>query len=67
MIIQVNDVEKDLPQASSLHQAVQLLGLGEDKGIAVAVNYQVIPVAQWSAHSLNEGDKILIIRATQGG
>lgn len=37
------------------------------KGIAVAVNNQVIPKKNWETHLLNEHDKITIIHATQGG
>lgn len=37
------------------------------KGIAVALNNQVIPQAQWPTTPLNDRDTILIITATQGG
>lgn len=37
------------------------------KGIAVAVNNQVIPKDRWHATTLNHTDNILIITATQGG
>ncbi|MDR0229277.1 MAG: sulfur carrier protein ThiS [Flavobacteriaceae bacterium] len=37
------------------------------KGIAVAVNNNVIPKVQWATHMLNNTDDILIITATQGG
>ena len=36
-------------------------------GIAVALNEKVIPNSDWKTTSLNENDKILIIKATQGG
>ncbi len=38
-----------------------------DKGIAVAVNNQIISKINWSRYQLAEGENILIIRATQGG
>lgn len=37
------------------------------KGIAVAVNNEIVPTDNWEHHRLLEGDKILIIVATQGG
>jgi sulfur carrier protein len=40
---------------------------GGQKGIAVAVNDEVVPRSQWSAHELADGDRVEIIRATQGG
>ena len=40
---------------------------GKTKGIAVAINQQVIPKARWADTPLQEQDQILIISATQGG
>lgn len=36
-------------------------------GIAIAINNIVIPKVQWDEHFLNEGDKLTVIKATQGG
>jgi thiamine biosynthesis protein ThiS len=37
------------------------------RGWAVAVNEQVIPSEEMNARKLFEGDRILLIQATQGG
>jgi sulfur carrier protein len=37
------------------------------KGIALAVNNEVIPKSKWEQFSLQNGDSILAISATQGG
>ena len=39
----------------------------DKKGIAVALNNVVVPNTTWEEQSLNDGDKILIISASQGG
>ena len=39
----------------------------ERKGLAVAVNGEVIPRADWPAHALCAGDEIEIVGAVQGG
>lgn len=42
--------------------------IGENpKGIAVAINGQVIPKDSWLETRINENDELLIIKATQGG
>ncbi len=42
--------------------------VGENqKGIAVAINGQVIPKSAWSETQISENDELLIIKATQGG
>ena len=37
------------------------------KGIAVAINNKVVPKSEWGKHVLQDRDKVLIIRAVQGG
>lgn len=39
----------------------------EAGGLAVALNETVVPKKNWNEESLSEGDRIEIIRATQGG
>ena len=46
---------------------LQFIALPSAKGIAIAVNNQVIPKAHWDQQLLQAEDKIMIIRATQGG
>lgn len=41
--------------------------LADTRGIALAVNSQVIPKQDWPQTSLAENDQIVLIRATQGG
>lgn len=36
-------------------------------GTAIAVGSSVVPRASWGEYSLCEGDKVTIIKATQGG
>ena len=37
------------------------------KGIAVAVNHTIVPKEEWNSYPVLPQDKILIIKATQGG
>ncbi len=41
--------------------------LFEKKGIAVAVNNNVITKSSWADFKLKQDDKILVIKASQGG
>jgi len=41
--------------------------LSDLEGIAVAINYNVIPRSLWDKTYLNDNDHILIIKATRGG
>lgn len=46
---------------------LELLELAADRGMAVAVNDEVIPRGRWQQQSVDDGDRVEIIRATQGG
>ena len=67
LTICVNDEPRALAGATTLAALVRALGLAERKGVAVAVNKSVVPRAAWPAHPLHDGDRVLVIRATQGG
>jgi sulfur carrier protein len=56
---------RDAP--ASLEELMQWEAAGKSKGIAVAVNNQVVPQTQWASTVLRDRDFILIITATQGG
>lgn len=43
------------------------LNLSDTRGIALAINEEIIPKTQWQNHLLRENDKVIIITATQGG
>jgi sulfur carrier protein len=65
--IRVNDEPRTLPAPATVADLVRELGLVERKGMAVAVNNTVAPRATWPAHTLADGDRVLVIRASQGG
>ena len=67
MTISLNNQTIEIEAQSKLSNVV-FQQLGENsKGIAVAINGQVIPKNAWEETAVNENDDILIIKATQGG
>ncbi|MCB1123441.1 MAG: sulfur carrier protein ThiS [Verrucomicrobiae bacterium] len=67
MNITVNDEMRTLSESVSLQQLIRDLDLVERKGIAVAVNEEVVTRANWPSRHLQDTDRITIIQATQGG
>jgi sulfur carrier protein len=37
------------------------------KGVAVAVNGEVVPRSTWGGHALHDGDRVELLSAHQGG
>jgi len=67
MTITINNKEVEVVAQEVLQQIV-FNQVGENpKGIAVAINGQVIPKDSWTQTPVSENDDILIIKATQGG
>ncbi len=66
-VIRVNGAERILT-AGNVARLLQQLGYGDDRrGIAVAVNGQVVPRSAWGERKLQVGDEIEIVGAVQGG
>jgi sulfur carrier protein len=65
--IYVNDRPRPLAVATSVAALVHDLGLVGKKGVAVAVNGNVVPRSNWPEHALAADDRVLVIQATQGG
>lgn len=68
MELTINQQKKNVNPAPSSLGAVLLTELpASPKGIAVALNNQVIPRDQWNSTEIRDKDAILIVTATQGG
>ena len=67
LTIRINDEPRTLAGPTMLDALVRELGLAGRKGVAIAVNNCVVPRATWPERALAEGDRVLVIRAAQGG
>ncbi len=67
MEITVNQQSYSVSEACSVQQMLDTVLLQPAKGIAVAVNQEIIAKSHWSNHFLKSGDNLTIIKATQGG
>ncbi len=55
-----------LPEGTTVDRLLQLLDRGP-KGVAVAVNEELVPSSQWAVTALREHDRVEILTAAQGG
>jgi sulfur carrier protein len=65
--VQVNDTDRTLAQGTGLLALLEEMALAGRLGLAVALNAAVVPRVRWADQKLQEGDRILIIQASQGG
>jgi thiazole synthase len=68
MRIELNGAPRELPDVASLADAVRESGAGEGaRGVAVALDGEVVPRAEWERTRLREGQSVEVLAAIQGG
>jgi len=68
MRIELNGEPHELPTGASLADAVRASGAeGEARGVAVALDGEVVPRREWAATALAEGHSVEVLAAIQGG
>ncbi|HET9508756.1 MAG TPA: sulfur carrier protein ThiS [Gaiellaceae bacterium] len=68
MKVLLNGAERELAEGATVKAAVDALDLpAAGRGIAVAVDAEVVPRTQWEEHTLQAGARIEVLRAIQGG
>jgi sulfur carrier protein len=67
MEITFNNYKQEIVEQASVQIIINDLIGEKQKGIAVAVNETVVPKTQWQSYMLQPNDKVLVIKATQGG
>lgn len=64
--VNVNNQNHSFREPVKLLELLEQLGI-KNSGIAVAIDNEVISIAQWATTPLINGNNVLIIQAAQGG
>jgi len=64
--VRLNGSDTELDDATTLDAVVRRYGRGE-RGIAVALNGEVVGRSRWSDVKLTEGDRVEVLGAIGGG
>jgi sulfur carrier protein len=68
VIVQLNGEARELADGTTVADAVALFGLAPDvRGVAVAVDREVVPRGAWGATELPDGAAVEVVTAIQGG
>jgi len=68
MTIWLNGKPRELPDGTPLERAVEATGAPADRrGIAVAVDGEVVPRDRWDDTVLADGQRVEVVQAVQGG
>jgi sulfur carrier protein len=68
MQVMVNGQLRALPDGATVQALVSELGVPESgRGVAVAVDGQVVPRSMWAESALRPGVRVEVLTAVQGG
>lgn len=68
MRVFVNGEAQELAEGASVADAARAIGVEADaRGVAVAVDGEVVPRSELEQHSVSEGQRVEIVAAIQGG
>ncbi len=62
----INGEEKTFSGVETLGELIEQLGMKGDR-VAVELNREIVPRAQWSETALREGDRLEIVHFVGGG
>jgi thiazole synthase len=68
MNVELNGEPTTLPDGAAVAAAIEASGAAaEQRGVAVAVDGEVVPRSQWGATRLRDGQRVEVLAAMQGG
>jgi sulfur carrier protein len=66
--VRINGEARELPAGATLEAAVREAGVPPGgRGVAVAVDGEVVPRGDWTGTALQEGQRVEVLHAVQGG
>jgi thiamine biosynthesis protein ThiS len=66
MRLQINGEDKEFPEVATLAALIEHLGAKSDR-VAVELNRDIVPRAQWDETPLHDGDRLEIVHFVGGG
>ena len=66
--VTLNGDRRILPEGATVQDAVEAAGAsGDGRGVAVALDGEVVPRGEWPATPLEDGREVEVLHAVQGG
>jgi sulfur carrier protein len=68
MTILLNGEQRELPAGTTVRGLLAALDVpGGERGVAIAVDAEVVPRGEWDTTELDDGARVEVLRAIQGG
>jgi sulfur carrier protein len=67
-VVTLNGERRELPEEATVATVVHAAGAPEGgRGVAVALDGEVVPRGEWATTSVREGQQVEVLHAVQGG
>ena len=66
-LVMLNGERRELDERATIEAAVRAAGAPDGRGVAVALDGEVVPRGEWATTEIREGPEIEVLRAVQGG
>jgi sulfur carrier protein len=65
--VTINGERRELGERATIDAAVQAAGAPDGRGVAVALDGEVVPRGEWATTEIRDGQEIEVLHAVQGG
>jgi sulfur carrier protein len=66
-VVVLNGERRELPGRATLETAVRAIGATDGRGVAVALDGEVVPRGEWASTEVRDGQQVEVLHAVQGG
>jgi sulfur carrier protein len=66
-VVTLNGERRELGERATVETAVRAAGAAEGRGVAVALDGEVVPRGAWASTVVRDGQQLEVLHAVQGG
>jgi sulfur carrier protein len=66
-VVTINGERRDLGERATIETAVRAIGAPDGRGVAVALDGEVVPRGEWASTEVCDGQQVEVLHAVQGG
>ena len=66
-VITINGEQLELGDEATIEVAVRASGAPDARGVAVALDGEVVPRGEWATTEIRDGQQVEVLHAVQGG
>jgi sulfur carrier protein len=66
-VVTLNGERRELGERATVATAVDATGAADGRGVAVALDGEVVPRGEWATTEVRDGQQVEVLHAVQGG